>query len=190
MIRKWITKIVNEVMEETMNEIRDSVHLLTDARVDIEYIETMAAEKAAENSDVNIEQVLEHLDIDTYEIAQQIDTYDVAYNIDKDDLAREFDTEDIASYIDLDDLTSCVSERISDDIEVDLERLAGKINISSETLAQEIDYGLLTEVLVVNQEYFPVVVKEILAAHDKEITNMLGDIVVSLNKIINQRLQE
>jgi hypothetical protein len=176
MIRKWITKIVNEVMEETMTEIEDNV--------DYTNIEDMAAEKAAENTDVNIEQVLEHLDIDAYEIAQQIDTYDVAYNVDKDDLAREFDTEDIASYIDVDGLASSVSERMSDDIEVDLETLAG--NISLDSLAQEIDHGMLAKELVENEKLFPVVVKEILATHDK----LLSDIVVSLNKIINERLQE
>ena len=171
-------------MEETMNEIQDNV--------DYTNIEDMAAEKVAERIDVNAEGAYNYLkeygDLDARDIAEGIDLNDLAYHIDKDDVARELSLSDLSYELDLDDLASYVSARMADKVEVNLRELASEISMSG--LAEEIDHDMLAVQLAESEVLFPDVVQQMLAEHDKHITNMLGDIVVSLNKIIGYRLSD
>ena len=180
MIRKWIRKIVNEVMEETMNEIQDNVNL--------DNIEEMAAEKVAERINIDAEDVYNHLQIDDSEVASYVDTYDVANNIDLVDLASELSLSDVADELDLDDLASYVGDLVAEKVDVNYEEVAS--NISLDELAREIDHNMLGEELAQNDVLFPDAVQLMLAEHDTHITNMLGNVVASLNEIINSRLQE
>ncbi len=171
-------------MEETMNEIQDNA--------DLNLIEEMAAEKVAERIDVNAEDAYNYLkeygDFDASDIAQEIDLNDLAYHVDKDDVASEISMSDLSYELDLDDLASYVSARMADRVEVNLRELASEISMSG--LAEEIDHAMLAEQLAESDVLFPDVVQQMLAEHDKQITNMLGDIVVSLNKIIGYRLSD
>ena len=187
MIRKWIRKIVNEVMEETMNEIQDNA--------DLNLIEEMAAKKVAERIDMNAEDAYNYLkeygDFDARDIAEGIDLYDLAYQLDKEDIASEINLSDVADEIDVDDLASYVSDRMSDNIEVNYEEVAS--NMVMAELAKEIDVNMIACLLVSSDKFakeIPNTMEKALEIHDAKITNMLGDIVVSLNKIINGRLQE
>jgi len=177
MIRKWITKIVKEVMGETMNEIQN--------RVDMDNIEEMAAEKVAERVNIDVQDVYNHLEIDASEIASYVDTSDVAYRMDKDDVASELSLSGVANELDLDDLASYVTGRMSDMIDVNYKDLAS--NISLDELAREIDHGMLGEELAQNDVLFPDVVRQMLAAHDQEITNLLQGLSFSFTNLAEER---
>ena len=180
MIRKWITKIVNEVMEETMNEIQDSV--------DVDNIEGMAAEKVAERVNVDnmfVRNVYNHLETDPSEIASYVETSDVAYHMDKADIASELSLSDVANELDLDDLASYITDRMSDKIDVNYEEVAS--NLSMGELACEIDHGMLGEELAQNDALFPDVVRQMLVAHNQEITNLLHGLSLSFTKLAVER---
>jgi len=177
MIRKWIRKIVNEVMEETMNEIAHNA--------DVDYFSERAAEIAAERIDVSAEEVFEHLNIDASDIAEYVDTYDVAYNMDKDDIASEISISEVANEIDVDALASYVSGRMSDKIDVDYKEVAN--NLSMDELACEIDVGILAEQIMDNDSMFTAVMQKALALHDQDITHMFQVLADALNNVAEER---
>jgi len=186
MIRKWIRKIVNEVMEETMNEIVDNV--------DEDIIEERAAEKVAQRISVDntseyfSNQVMEHLDLDASDIAQEIDLNDLAYHVDKDDIARELSLSDLSYEIDLDDLASYVSGRMSDKIDVDYKEVAS--NLSMDELACEIDVNMIACLLVASDKFaeeIPNAMKKALALHDQDITHMFQVLADALNNVAEER---
>ena len=170
-------------MEETMNEIVDNV--------DEDIIEERAAEKVAQRISVDntseyfSNQVMEHLDLDASDIAQEIDLNDLAYHVDKDDIARELSLSDLSYEIDLDDLASYVSGRMSDKIDVDYKEVAS--NLSMDELACEIDVGMIAEEIMGNDDMFSTVMQKALALHDQDITHMFQVLADALNNVAEER---
>ena len=107
MIRKWITKIVNEQITNAMKEDEEMPRRVARQMNIGQVAEWMEASDIAEH-------------FDAYDIAREIDVYDVAYNIDSGDVAEYMEAGDVAHHIDMDAL----SRYILDDIEVDYEKLA------------------------------------------------------------------
>ena len=98
MIRKWITKIVNEQITNAMKEDEEMPR------------------KVARQMDIG--QVAEW--IEASDIAEHFDAYDIAREIDVDDVAYNIDSGDVAQHIDMDAL----SRRMTEDVGVDYEILA------------------------------------------------------------------
>ena len=107
MIRKWITKIVNEQIMNAMKEDEEMPRRVARQMNVGQVAEWMGASDIAEH-------------FDAYDIAREIDVYDVAYNIDSGDVAEYMDAGDVAHHIDMDAL----SRRMSEDVGVDYEILA------------------------------------------------------------------
>lgn len=107
MIRKWITKIVNEQIMNAMKE---------DEEMPRKVARQMDIGQVAEW--IEASDIAEHFD--AYDIAREIDVDDVAYNIDSGDVAEYMDAGDVAQHIDMDAL----SRRMTEDVEVDYEKLA------------------------------------------------------------------
>ena len=107
MIRKWITKIVNEQITNAMKEDEEMPRKVA-RQMDIGQVA-----KWIEASDI-----AEHFD--AYDIAREIDVDDVAYNIDSGDVAECMEASDVAQHIDMDAL----SRRMTEDVGVDYEILA------------------------------------------------------------------
>ena len=116
MIRKWITKIVNEQITNAMKEDEEMPRRVARQMNIGQVAEWMEASDIAEHFDAyDIAR-----EIDVYDVAQNVDTDDVAYNIDSGDVAECISAGDVAIHIDMDAL----SRYILDDIEVDYEKLA------------------------------------------------------------------
>jgi len=107
MIRKWITKIVNEQIMNAMEE---------DEEMPRKVARQMDIGQVAEW--IEASDIAEHFD--AYDIAREIDVDDVAYNIDSGDVAEYMDVGDVAHHIDMDAL----SRYVMDEVEVDYKKLA------------------------------------------------------------------
>ena len=107
MIRKWITKIVNEQITNALEE---------DEEMPRRVARQMNIGQVAEW--IEASDIAEHFD--AYDIAREIDVDDVAYNIDSGDVAEYMEAGDVAQHIDMDAL----SRRMTEDVGVDYEILA------------------------------------------------------------------
>tara|TARA_R100000234_G_scaffold111127_1_gene83951 strand:- start:1510 stop:2004 length:495 start_codon:yes stop_codon:yes gene_type:complete len=82
MIKKWIKKIVMNVIEEQRENLIDDTIQAADSMI------PSASDVASE--------------IDMYELVDKLDACDIAYYVETYSVAEEMDKEDIASYIDVD----------------------------------------------------------------------------------------
>ena len=107
MIRKWITKIVNEQITNALEEDEEMPRRVARQMNIGQVAEWLEASDIAEH-------------FDAYDIAREIDVDDVAYKIDFGDVAECISAGDVAQHIDMDAL----SRRMTEDVGVDYEILA------------------------------------------------------------------
>ena len=136
MIRKWITKIVDEQIMNAMKEDEEMPRRVARQMNIGQVAEWMEASDIAEH-------------FDAYDIAQNMDIDDVASNIDSCDVAEHLEVGDVAQYIDMDE----VSRYLGDNLDVDYSYLAGRIYHQFEVadIVENIDYEKLAKAVVKHQ---------------------------------------
>ena len=160
MIRKWIKKIVNEILkEELVFEYDDS-------------IEEATAEIVAKRVNIDMNDVYEYLGVSIEDIAHEIDMDDLASHIDASDVAWSVDAEEVGRNIDLQDLATHVHQELYENLDInynelteliDQNELAAEVaeridmddlaeHIDEDDLADCIDYKLLAKAVVEHQK--------------------------------------
>ena len=150
MIRKWIRKIVNEILKEELVYEYDG------------RIEEATAEIVAKRVNIDMNDVYEYLGVSIEDIAHEIDMDDLASHIDASDVAWSMSADDVAREVDLQDL----ARHVHDELDIDYDELAEKVdgdelatevavnicNDAMDDLADCIDYKLLAKAVVEHQK--------------------------------------
>lgn len=194
MMKKWIKRMITELLEEkdTVEQIAEHISdKVTDACV-----ASVTPEHVAHEMDYS--EVAEHIstsdiasdlayDIDLREVAENISLDDLSYHLDHSDIADYLDKADVAENIHLSDLAGEINyldlaENIDpSDIEVDLHDLQSHIDMSelSEYTADYIDYesvvGAMDDTALYNQlrDAFETDIEQLHIELDKKIKSLI-----------------